>query len=424
VWYPVFMDFRQRLYYGGDPNPQGADAARSLVFFQEKKPLGRRGVYWLKVHIANSCGYDKTRFDDRAAWVDKNWEALSEGAQAPQDSDLYRGLGDNPLVAAAAVRELQRAYDSGNPETYCTGIPVHMDATCSGLQHFSAMLRDPVGAKYTNLVDSGTPEKADIYGRVADLAMQQIERDANDDQHQYQACARLWKGLGVPRGLAKEPVMTFVYGATLRGVCDHVRDYLDESGWENTAISSSSMGQYLGRVLFDSTEAAVPAAAACMRWLRARCRQHPNNEPMLWKNPMGFLVSLDIRSMDETRVRLRSCGLSLVVVREFTDKNAGQRIGNSISPNFIHSLDATHLCMVAEKMRDAGLCMVGIHDSFGTHPSDVDTMHKFIREAFVELYSGQNPLEMFLEGIHQDVELPNMGNFELSHVMESEFFFC
>jgi DNA-directed RNA polymerase len=68
--------------------------------------------------------------------------------------------------------------------------------------------------------------------------------------------------------------------------------------------------------------------------------------------------------------------------------------------------------------------MVAIHDSFGTHPSDVDQMHKFIREAFVELYTEYDPLVMFLEGIHQDVELPPRGNFELSHIMESEFFFC
>ena len=112
------------------------------------------------------------------------------------------------------------------------------------------------------------------------------------------------------------------------------------------------------------------------------------------------------------------------MVREFNETNATQRIGNSISPNFIHSLDATHLCMVAEKMRDAGLQMVGIHDSFGTHPADVDQMHQFIREAFVELYTEYDPLQMFLDGIQQEAELPPKGNFELPHIMESEFFFC
>jgi len=423
VWYPVFADFRQRFYYGGDPNPQGADAARSLVNFGKKKALGERGVFWLKVHIANSCGFDKKRMPTRAAWVDTNWESLLDGAYAPEDSDLYRGLGDNPLVAAAAVRELHKAYESGNPYLYETGIPVHMDATCSGLQHFSAMLRDPVGAKFTNLIDPDGEEKADIYARVAELAMQQIHQDAKDAGHKYQVCAQLWAAHGISRDLAKSPVMTYVYGATLRSVCDGIRNYLDEAGWEHESVSTSSMAQYLGRGMFDAIEAAVPAAAACMRWLRARCRAHGRQEPMLWKNPMGFQVSLDIREMIENRIFLRSCGMSVAVVREFGENNAGQRIGNSISPNFIHSLDAAHLSMVAERMQIDGLDLVVIHDSFGTHPSDVDTMQRYIREAFLEMYHGENPLQALLNGLEQDAELPPMGNFELLHVMGSEFFF-
>lgn len=424
IWYPVFADFRQRLYYGGDPNPQGGDAARSLVHFGRKKALGERGVYWLKVHIANSFGYDKARFDARAAWVDQNWEALSEGAECPEDSDMYRGMADSPLVAAQAVRELIAAYASGDPASYATGIPVHMDASCSAYQHLAAMLRDPVGAKYSNLIDPGGDVKADIYGRVAEVAMQQILQDAKDAGHQYQICAKLWAEHGVSRDLTKPPVMTLPYGATLRGAVDDIRNYLDEEGWTHDSVSTSSMGQYLGRVLFDAIEATVPAAAEAMRWLRARCRAGGRQEAMLWLNPMGFLVSLDIREMQEHRVFIRSCGLSVTVVREYGENNAGQRIGNSISPNFVHSLDAAHLCMTAEKMRDAGLDMVAIHDSFGTHPSDVDKLHQYVREAFVEMYSGESPMQMFLDGIGQDVELPTKGSFELQHVMGSEFFFC
>lgn len=424
VWFPVFGDFRQRLYYGGDPNPQGGDAARSLVHFGRKKPLGERGLYWLKVHIANSCGFDKARFDLRVKWVEDNWEALQEGAEYPENSDLYRGIGDNPLVAAAAVRELKAAYACADPTKYETGIPVHMDASCSAYQHLAAMLRDPVGAKYSNLIDPGGDVKADIYGRVAEVAMQQILQDAKDAGHQYQICAKLWAEHGVSRDLTKPPVMTLPYGATLRGAVDDIRNYLDDEGWTHETVSTSSMGQYLGRVLFDAIEATVPAAAECMRWLRARCRAGAKQEAMLWLNPMGFLVSLDIREMQEHRVFIRSCGLAVTVVREYGENNAGQRIGNSISPNFVHSLDAAHLCMTAEKMRDAGLDMVTIHDSFGTHPSDVDDLHRFTREAFVEMYSGESPLQMFLDGIGQEAELPTMGNFELQHVMESEFFFC
>ncbi len=48
---------------------------------------------------------------------------------------------------------------------------------------------------------------------------------------------------------------------------------------------------------------------------------------------------------------------------------------SAISPNFIHSLDAELLRRVALKMRDAGVVDSDwIHDSFGSHPNDVDLM--------------------------------------------------
>ena len=424
VWFPMYMDFRSRMYYCGEPNPQGADPARSLVFFDEKKPLGERGVFWLKVHIANSFGYDKTRFKDRAAWVDKHWGALSEGAQAPHDSPLYRDCTDAPIVASAAVQELLAAYRSGDPASYRTGIPVHMDATCSGLQHFSAMVRDPVGAKYTNLVDSGGPEKADIYSRVAELAMQQVQRDAADEKHKFRLAALIWRELGIPRSLAKRPVMTYVYGATLQSVTEHCRLHLEELGVSHEAIGNITLGRYMARTLFDAVEAVVPSAAAIMRWLRQRCRAHGRDTPLLWTSPMGFRVSLDIREQIQKRVRVRSCGVEQVVLRELGDRNSGQRIGNSISPNLVHSLDATHMCFTAERMRAAGLSMVAIHDSFGTHPCDVDTLHRYVREAFVQLYTEHNPLQDFLDGIGQDAELPPSGVFDITQVVDSEFFFC
>ena len=43
-----------------------------------------------------------------------------------------------------------------NPEDYECRVPVALDATCSGLQHYSAMFRDSVGGYYTNLIDDGS----------------------------------------------------------------------------------------------------------------------------------------------------------------------------------------------------------------------------------------------------------------------------
>lgn len=206
LWFPTFIDSRSRYYYRGVLNPQGGDIAKALLHFAEHKPLGPRGLFWLKVHIANCFGKDKARFVQRAAWVDENLDLLLAGLDAPEDSDLFRGNNDAPLMAFSALWELRAALESGNPEAYCTGVPVHMDATCSGLQHFCAMLRDPIGGKYVNLYDSGEATKADIYRKVAELAKGRVLRDAADEGHPRQHLAAVWAGIDVPRELAKKPV--------------------------------------------------------------------------------------------------------------------------------------------------------------------------------------------------------------------------
>ena len=40
-------------------NHMGNDFCRGLLKFQTKKPLGVRGLEWLKIQVSNLAGYDK-----------------------------------------------------------------------------------------------------------------------------------------------------------------------------------------------------------------------------------------------------------------------------------------------------------------------------------------------------------------------------
>ena len=57
-------------------------------------------------------------------------------------------------------------------------------------------------------------------------------------------------------------------------------------------------------------------------------------------------------------------------------------------PNYIHSLDASHMLKSAIACDKAGLTFASVHDSFWTHPCDVDTMNVILREAFVRMHQG------------------------------------
>lgn len=417
VYFPVFLDGRGRLYYRCTPNPQGSDAAKAVLQFAERRPLGERGVYWLKVHIANCFGVDRVKFDERAAWTTENWHRLEAACDAPEESGVFE-TADSPVCALAGCLELRKALRSGDPASYLCGLPVHMDATCSGLQHFSAMLLDTEGGQWVNLLPGGT-EKADIYRRVATLAEGTIREEAARGEPLAQA----WADLGISRNLAKSPVMTYVYGATLLSVRAGIERHLAEDGWTHPELDIRDMAMYLAKHLFKAIEQAVPAAAAAMRWLRQLMRHVPREQPVQWVTPLGFTVNHDYRDEERTRVRVRSCGLEYVVMYNRLDNCKLSRMQNAIAPNFVHSMDATHLGMTALRMQDAGLQMVCIHDSFGTHPSDVDTMHRCIRSAFVHLYS-RDVLRGLAEQLGANVTYLERGSLELGGVEESEFFFC
>jgi DNA-directed RNA polymerase len=57
IYFPHCMDFRGRVYpIPPHLNHMGADINRGLLEFSKSKKLGKNGVYWLKIHLANKIG--------------------------------------------------------------------------------------------------------------------------------------------------------------------------------------------------------------------------------------------------------------------------------------------------------------------------------------------------------------------------------
>lgn len=59
-WLPHNMDFRGRVYpVPPHLNHLGSDLARSMLVFAEARPLGDKGLDWLKLHLVNLTGLMK-----------------------------------------------------------------------------------------------------------------------------------------------------------------------------------------------------------------------------------------------------------------------------------------------------------------------------------------------------------------------------
>lgn len=220
--------------------------------------------------------------------------------------------------------------------------------------------------------------------------------------------------------------MTYVYGATLKGTAEFIENYVEAElklVWPDD-IKSFQYAMYAARKLFQGIAATVPAAASAMQWLRDVAKQQPSGKRMQWRTPTGFLVQHDYQDYVDTRIVVKSCGVVKMTVRELLNGTRPHSMQNAIAPNFVHAMDGSHLTTTAHKMKERGLAIVAIHDSFGTHPCDVPAMHECIRTGFVQLYTNRSILGEFLWDVQGIGEPPERGTLNLDAVLDSEFFFC
>lgn len=86
---PHNLDFRGRAYpIPPHLNHIGDDLSRGLLKFAEGKPLGERGMWWLKIHLANVYGFDKASFDERAQFADDHLAEIYDSADKPLEASF------------------------------------------------------------------------------------------------------------------------------------------------------------------------------------------------------------------------------------------------------------------------------------------------------------------------------------------------
>ncbi len=263
IYFPHQLDFRGRLYaVPSYLNPQGNDAAKSLLEFSPGKPLGKQGNRWLQIHAANTYGADKCSLDGRVLWAEEHMSMILRCAEDPLASQEWTDA-DKPWQFLAVCFEIQTA--NNNP-AYVSHLPVSVDGACNGLQNFSAMLRDEIGGAATNLVPNKPPQ--DIYQRVADVVRVKVEADAASGV----ALAQQWVDFGFDRKATKHPVMVLPYGGTQYSTRQYLPNYITErceagakAPWGDDHWSAAV---YLGRHLWKSIGEVVVAACRAMDWLQ------------------------------------------------------------------------------------------------------------------------------------------------------------
>lgn len=440
-FYPYSVDFRGRAY----PVPQnlnhlGSDFCRGVLWFDEAKELGPRGLHWLKVHLANLFGFNKIAHCDREKWTDSNMEEIFDSADRPLEGRRWWATAEEPFQALATCIEIAAATRSGDPVHFMSRLPVHQDGSCNGLQHYAALGRDELGAKAVNLTPNESPQ--DVYSRVLDIVLQKIEADsriAPDEENivlqNNGKCARMIRGI-VNRKVIKQTVMTSVYGVTKPGARLQVQARLEERMiLDPTAVTNPDTdkeiymaARYVANLTLDSLREMFVSAKGIMDWL-GHCAQLVSSQGQVvsWITPMGLPVIQPYRKPATHTVRTMLQSITLAVNDDALPVY-GQKQRSAFPPNFVHSLDASHMLMTALKMKEKNITFAAVHDSYWTHPCHIEEMGESLRECFVELYE-QPILEALRDSLtmrYPDVEFPLVparGSLDVSLVRKSQYFF-
>jgi DNA-directed RNA polymerase len=440
-YFPHNVDFRGRAYpIPPNLNHLGSDLCRSLLKFANGKPLGERGLRWLKIHIANLCGTNKISFDDRVKWVENQMEDIIDSVDNPLTGKMWWAKSENPYQTMAVCMELVAALRSPDPAAFVSYLPVHQDGSCNGLQHYASLGRDSKGGKAVNLLDSNIPQ--DVYSSVLEVVRRKVNEDAsmeipNDDRTgleiRKQRANRV-KDI-VNRKVIKQTVMTSVYGVTFIGAKTQIKARLYEAFNIDSALMSSSedkeiygLATYLADITLQSLREVFQNAKRIMDWLgEVSYKVAKEGHEMSWITPLGLPILQPYKAQSGYTVRTI---LSSVVIAKHADDLPVNRIKqrSAFPPNFVHSLDATHMLLTSLRMKEAGLSFAAVHDSYWTHACDVDHMRHKLRESFVELYE-QPILENLRDSIlmrypNLDIPpLPSRGDLDLKEVINSSYFF-
>lgn len=435
-YYPHNMDFRGRAYpIPQDLHPQSDDFGRALLTFAEGKPLGADGLQWLVFHLANCYGMDKATRADQMGWYNETRLRVYDVATDPFGDGLPFWLGADEKHRwqfLAAALEVCRAYaHPAGPEAYVCHLPVHVDGSCNGLQHLSAMGRDPVGAHATNLTGDST--RQDIYQIVADKVSHKVMVDFSYLQDAPNPPAAAWYGK-VTRNTVKRGVMTVPYGLTKIGM----RDQLINDHWtDGLAGDPFTNAGYLRDLMHDAISDTVTAATEIMAWMQDNASiLAKNDKAVQWWAPSGFLVrqcyTAPAYKNITTLVGLGKVRrMEIPVAGDATGPIRSSKQASSIAPNIVHSFDAAHMMMSVDAAAD-GLSFSVVHDSFGVHASDMPAFLGVVKDEFFLVYASdwlaslQEDFETSREGL-QEINLmppPAHGDFDVTQVYDSDFFFA
>lgn len=424
-WFVYQYDYRGRAYANTrGVSPQGSDLQKALLRSAVGVPINDPvAKFWFYTAGANRFGFDKATLQERYEWTSERSALICSIAMDPLANRQWTEA-DNPFQFLAWCFEF--AQLTAMPESFVSHLALGQDGSCNGLQHFSAMLRDSVGGRATNLLPSLSQQ--DIYRLVALETSRILQGISVLDTAPF---ARRWQMHNLSRDLVKRSVMTLPYGSTRFSCSDFIySEYVAKhKAPEFDKSEYRAAARWLSVPVWDAIGNVVVKAREAMQWLQDASDEliDAGIDEINFRSPSGFMVRQRYGKLDFIQVKTRLAGGVRIrpTIRMELEEPCKRRHRNGIAPNFIHSCDAAHMHFLICAADDHGLGHLAfIHDDYGTTADGTETLHRLIRETFVMMYKLGCPLTIFKDSYGITAPIPEYGDLDIEVVLDSVYFFA
>lgn len=318
------------------------------------------GLEYLQIDIANTFGMDKTTWSDRLDWFSDN----------QNDLDNLADKADKPVLFGKAVRAYQSAV-AGEP----IGHIMYMDATASGLQIMAALSGCLETAEKVNMIDPLV--RRCPYTESADLMNDELDQDNQ-----------------VTRQDIKLPLMSHYYNK-----------FYQESFNENQLDT-------FYRVLQNSFQGAEAVKNKINEFWDKKALNHT------WILPDGHVAFVPVVEVVNSKIEVDELDHTTFTYRY--KKNIPSRRSTSLAPNIIHSIDAYVCREMIRRGYEKKIPVVPIHDAFGSHANNMNTVRELYREIMTEI-AASNLLENILKQLGLNRPLSKFSYSLDKYIIQSEY---
>jgi len=401
---PWSFDYRGRVYpIPAFLTPQDTDFGKALLNFYDQSFMDDEAERWLRFQVATTYGLDKETLNERLSWTYRSEHEIELIATDPIGNiPLWEGA-EEPWQFLAACDEFYHCVIKR--DRISTGLPIAIDATCSGIQIIAGLTKCKSTAKMVNVLPSSEPQ--DVYKVIAETSKPNIPLKLRPD----------WD-----RKCTKRTVMTIPYNAKPFSNRSYIKEALKDKELE---VDKEELTQTVNAVR-NAMDEIIPGAMRVMKWIESEVSNAIKRgaTELKWVTPSGFIVSQRIFKKDWENIRLQVLGtarLKMKVATGDTTEVDKARHKAATAPNLIHSLDASLLCLSA---LDFNHPIALIHDSVLCRATDMSELSRIVREKYMYLFAEHDYLTDFANQIGAETEPPIIGDLKPESVIESTYFFC